>query len=172
MSIQGSVNQALSLAGILTSQSPKLKHKRAEEATLRSIEERGNKAIKALSETSAFEPEEELEYLGRARKASKQLFEASPTREHYAAYKELESASPPEFDTEAKAAERELYSREAERAAEGAAAERARVAAEAAASEALRARRAELARSRDFAKRITEGVYTKFNPSTYRGDEE
>lgn len=162
MSVQANINQMLSLAGILASQNPTLQAKvkrRTELSSLSKQEKALRTAIAAIdANIAAKEP-----YGEQLSEVKKKQFELNPTDESFKAYTDITpkrvattEATPEEiaqerYESEQKESEVNQYMQADKKA-----------------SEAVEKRNAEIKKSREFAKMITEGVSNlSFNPNEY-----
>ena len=166
MSIQSNINQTISLASLLVSNNESLQaaaRKKRETANLALQEEAVKSAIEATgSDLAAKEP-----YGEQLTEIKKKQFELNPSAESFAAYKSTMPTKVTEAEADPEEIASEIY--ESEKAEhEIRSMVDAMHAADKAAIEASKVETERLKRSRDFAKKITEGVPNlSFDPSEY-----
>ena len=174
MSIQSNFNQSLGLVSLLAGMNPAIKAHAERNMKLKSLTTQKKRVEESVAKGAAKVPSKDTDAgLSEITRLSKEIFETSPTEANLSSYL---SSMPKVTNTEPATAEEisegamdddiqeELKEEDRKRAYE----ERKdffrapREAAERRSAEALETRRAEEAKSRDFAKMITEGVYSDF----------
>lgn len=171
MSIQANLNQMLSLAGLLASQTPAAHARKAEKEVevaekqkFKDLEREEQSLKLQLEHTDPMEVyadtirgvdvfesvEEEAELVDKLGDVAKRKFEHRPSQESYGEYLEAKYKTAEEYDTPEKAGERAMMR---EMAKDVSLRDKAKAQAELAA----KARAEELAKSRAFAQMVTEG---------------
>ena len=175
MSIQSNFNQSLSLVGLLAGMNPAIKAHAERNIKLKSLTTKKKRIEESVAKGAAKVPAKDTEDgLSEITRLSKEIFETSPTEENLSSYlsslpKVVTTIGPATAEEIADGdlddvIQEELEEEDRKRAYEERKAffRAPREEAERHSVEALETRRAEEAKSRDFAKMITEGVYSDF----------
>lgn len=174
MSIQSNFNQSLSLVSLLAGMSPTIKAYAERNTKLKSLTIQKKRIEESTAKGVGKVPFKDTEAgASEITRLSKEIFETSPTEENLSSYlsslPDKTTAEPATADEIAEGAvddviQEELEEEDRKRAYEErkASFRTPREEAERRSVEALETRRAEEAKSRDFAKMVTEGVYSDF----------
>lgn len=175
MSIQSSFNQSLSLVGLLAAMNPAVKANAERNVKLKSLTTQKKRVEESTAKGIGKVPFKDTEAgASEITRLSKEIFETSPTEANLSSY--VSSLPPQPITSEPATAEEisegamddeileELQEEDRKRAYEErkASFRTPREEAERRSVEALETRRAEEAKSREFAKMVTEGVYSDF----------
>ena len=166
MSIQSNINQTISLASLLVSNNESLQaaaRKKRESANLAAQEE----AVKSAIEATGPDIAAKAPYGEQLTEIKKKQFELNPSAESFNAYKSTRPTKVAEAEASPEEIASEIYESEKSKQEIRSMVD-AMHAADRAAIDASKAETERLKRSRDFAKKITEGVPNlSFDPNEY-----